>query len=279
MSRINNQQNIFQVSQPAPFSTIGLFTYLRTYARRHDETDPKSTVESWKECIERIVRSCNNQLHVNFTEEEMKEVFSLLYNLKCSVAGRFLWQLGTRTVDNLGLPSLQNCSFVTINDPVRPFTWAMNFLMLGSGVGYRVLPEDLVNFPDVKYALATRKDTKDADFIVPDSREGWVKLLGKVLKAHFYSGKSFTYSCTLLRSKGAPIKSFGGLASGPEVLCDGIDKINNVLNKRTGQRLRPIDALDVMNIIGMIVVSGNVRRSAQICLGDSKDAEYLNAKN
>jgi len=279
MSSINNQQNIFQVSQPAPFSTIGLFTYLRTYARRHDEMDPKSTVESWKECVERIVTSCNNQLQVNFTGEEMKEVFSLLYNLKCSVAGRFLWQLGTRTVDNLGLPSLQNCSFVTVNEPVRPFTWTMKFLMLGSGVGYRVLPEDLVNFPDVKYALATRKDTKDADFIVPDSREGWVKLLGKVLKAHFYSGKSFTYSCTLLRSKGAPIKSFGGLASGPEVLCDGIDKINNVLNKRAGQRLRPIDALDVMNIIGMIVVSGNVRRSAQICLGDSKDTEYLNAKN
>jgi len=276
---INNNQNIFQISSPPPFNTMGLFTYLRTYARRHDETDPKSTVESWKECIQRVVESCNNQLHVGFTNDEMKEVFNLLYNLKCSVAGRFLWQLGTRTVDNLGLPSLQNCSFVTINEPVRPFTWAMNFLMLGSGVGYRVLPEDLKDFPTVKYALVTRKDTKDADFIVPDSREGWVKLLGKVLKAHFYSGKSFTYSCTLLRSKGAPIKSFGGLASGPEVLCDGIEKISSVLNKRVGQPLRPIDALDVMNIIGMIVVSGNVRRSAQICLGDSKDTEYLNAKN
>lgn len=276
---INNNQNIFQISSPPPFNTMGLFTYLRTYARRHDETDPKSTVESWKECIQRVVESCNNQLHVGFTNDEMKEVFNLLYNLKCSVAGRFLWQLGTRTVDNIGLPSLQNCSFVTINEPVRPFTWAMNFLMLGSGVGYRVLPEDLKDFPTVKYALVTRKDTKDADFIVPDSREGWVKLLGKVLKAHFYSGKSFTYSCTLLRSKGAPIKSFGGLASGPEVLCDGIEKISSVLNKRAGQNLRPIDALDVMNIIGMIVVSGNVRRSAQICLGDSKDTEYLNAKN
>lgn len=279
MSSINNEQNIFQVSSPPPFNTMGLFTYLRTYARRHDETDPKSTVETWRECIQRVVESCNNQLHVNFTKEEMKEVFNLLYNLKCSVAGRFLWQLGTRTVDNLGLPSLQNCSFVTINEPVRPFTWAMNFLMLGSGVGYRVLPEDLKDFPNVKHVVVTRKDTKDADFIVPDSREGWIKLLGKVLKAHFYSGKSFTYSCTLLRSKGAPIKSFGGLASGPEVLCDGIEKINIVLNKRAGQSLRPIDALDVMNIIGMIVVSGNVRRSAQICLGDSKDAEYLNAKN
>ena len=54
---INNNQNIFQISSPPPFNTMGLFTYLRTYARRHDETDPKSTVESWKECIQRVVES------------------------------------------------------------------------------------------------------------------------------------------------------------------------------------------------------------------------------
>jgi hypothetical protein len=152
----------------------------------------------------------------------------------------------------------KNCAFSVIDDPVRPFTWAMDMLMLGCGVGYRLLPEDVAKLPPVKYALVTRKDTKDAEFIVPDSREGWVKLLGKVLKAHFYSGQSFTYSCTLLRSKGAPIKSFGGLASGPEVLCDGLEKISGILNKRAGQRLRSVDALDIMNIIGMIVVSGNV---------------------
>ncbi|HPC26741.1 MAG TPA: hypothetical protein PK410_04360, partial [Paludibacteraceae bacterium] len=66
-----------------------------------------------------------------------------------------------------------------------------------------------------------RKDTNDADFVVPDSREGWVKLLGKVLKAHFYSGEGFTYSTVCVRGKGAPIKGFGGTASGPEELCWG----------------------------------------------------------
>lgn len=122
------------------------------------------------------------------------------------------------------------------------------------------------------------KKTNDADYIVPDSREGWVKFLGRVLKAHFYSGESFTYSCVLLRSRGAPIKGFGGLASGPEFLCDGIKKISDVLNKKSGQKITPVDALDIMNIIGMIVVSGNVRRSAQLALGDCKDMEYLRAK-
>ena len=261
-----------------PFDTMGLFTFLRTYARRHDETDPNSTVETWQETINRVVNACSTQLHVPFTDAEKRELFTLLYNLKCSVAGRFLWQLGTSTVNRLGIPSLQNCAHVVVNEPIRPFTWTMNFLALGAGVGYRILPEDLKGFPTVKHAVITRKDTKDADFIVPDSREGWVKLLGKTLKAHFYSGKGFSYSCTLLRSRGAPIKGFGGVASGPEILCDGIDKISNVLNKRAGQPLRPIDALDIMNIIGMVIVSGNVRRSAQIAIGSIHDKEFLQAK-
>jgi hypothetical protein len=57
-----------------------------------------------------------------------------------------------------------------------------------------------------------------------------------------------------------------------------MELISEVLNKRRGQQLRPIDCLDIMNIIGMIVVAGNVRRSAQIAIGDYDDLEYLKAK-
>jgi hypothetical protein len=274
----NSKNTNFKVSGKQPLNTVGLFTFLRTYSRRHEENNPKSTIESWEECLTRVVKASNQQLGVGFTPEEQQEFFDLLYNLKCSVAGRFMWQLGTKTVDKLGMNSLQNCSAVVVDSPVDPFTWAMNFLMLGSGVGFRILPSDVAKLPIVKYAQITRKDTNDADFIVPDSREGWVKLLGRTLKAHFYSGKNFTYSCILLRSKGAPIKGFGGLASGPEVLCDGIEKIQIILNKRAEHNIRPIDALDIMNIIGGIVISGNVRRSALLALGDCNDQEYIKAK-
>ena len=250
----------FTATNPQPFDSLGLFTYLRTYARRHDESDPHSTVESWQECLTRVVNACNSQLNVGFTPDEKQEFFDLLYNLKCSVAGRFLWQLGTRTVDKLGLMSLQNCAFTVIDNPVKPFTWIMNFLMLGAGCGYRISQSDVDKFPVVKHAEIVRRDEKDSDYIVPDSRQGWIKLLGKVMKAHFYSGEGFTYSCHLLRSKGAPIKGFGGLSSGPEVLCDGIAKINTLLNTKAGQKISSVDALDIANIIGMIVVSGNVRR-------------------
>ena len=67
-------------------------------------------------------------------------------------------------------------------------------------------------------------------------------------------------------------------ASGPEILVKGINEISGVIEARKGKQLRPVDVLDIMNIIGSIVVAGNVRRSAQIALGDADDLEYLNAK-
>lgn len=151
--------------------------------------------------------------------------------------------------------------------------------MLGSGVGFNIQKENVYQIPKVKSKIKIeRKDSNDADYIVPDSREGWVKLLGKVLKAHFYSGEGFTFSTVCVRGKGAPIKGFGGTASGPEELCWGINEIHKILNSRSNRKLRPIDCLDIMNIIGYIVVSGNVRRSAQIAIGDHDDVEFLKAK-
>ena len=259
---------------------VGFVTFTRTYARKLNPEDPESPVETWPQTITRVLDACDRQLHVGYTPKEREEAFNMIHSLKMLPAGRFLWQLNTETVDRLGLLSLQNCAFCVIDAPVRPFTWAMDCLMLGSGVGFNLSPEHVAKIPHVKptQIQATRLDSKDADFIVPDSREGWVKLLGKLLKAHFYSGKSFTYSTTLLRSSGAVIKGFGGSASGPEILCKGIGLINQVLNQRAGRALRSVDSLDIMNIIGMIVVAGNVRRSAQIALGVAEDTYFLRAK-
>lgn len=265
---------------PVPFSEIGYITYKRTYARRINEADPDSATEEFHQTAERVLQACETQLNVGFTEEERAEARRLFLNLKCSVAGRFLWQLGSKTVDRLGLASLQNCAVTLVDHPIKPFVWAFDMLMLGSGVGFNIQREFVYKIPCVldEEVVVTRKDTADADFIVPDSREGWVALLERTLSAHFYSGKSFTYSTICVRGKGALIKSFGGTASGPEELCWGIEKISEILALRRGKQLRPIDCLDIMNIIGHVVVSGNVRRSAQIAIGDCDDAQYLNAK-
>ncbi len=261
-----------------PWSTVGYLTYKRTYAR--DMGNGKT--EEFEDTIDRVLAASLTQLHCNFSEEEIMMLKDYMMNLKVSVAGRFLWQLGTKTVKTYGLPSLQNCAGCVVDEPVRPFTWAMDMLMLGSGVGYNIQNEHVSKLPPVnkKFKTPTRQDTASADFIVPDSREGWVQLLGKTLKAALLADNktTFTYSTQLIRSAGAPIKGFGGTASGPEILVKGITEISTVLEARKGKQLRPVDVLDIMNIIGSIVVAGNVRRSAQIALGDATDIEYLNAK-
>jgi ribonucleoside-triphosphate reductase len=262
------------MSYDTPWGEIGYIVYKRTYSRKKKD----GSTEEFPETIERELQGITKQLKLNLTEEEQEFYRKMRLQLKGSVAGRFMWQLGTKTVKQLGLSSLQNCAFTIINDPVRPFTWAMDMLMLGSGVGYSIKREHVYTLPKVKRVKITRQDDASADFIVPDTREGWVKLLGKVLKAHFLSGEGFTYSTQLIRSKGATIKGFGGVASGPEDLCWGMDEISKILNDRAGKKIRPIDCLDIMNIIGAIVVAGNVRRSAQIAIGDHDDIEYLKAK-
>ena len=267
-----------------PWSSIGYITYKRTYARRLDEQNINSPTEEFTDTVNRIVKASNEQLGVGFTDDENERLRKYLLELKGTVAGRFLWQLGTDTVNKLGLASLQNCAFTVINKPVEPFTWAMDLLMLGAGVGFNIQKENVEKIPPVNldFKCPIRSDANDADFIVPDSREGWVALLGKTLKAAFLahdSGKqTFTYSTALIRSKGAPIKGFGGTASGPEDLVWGINQIGKILEQRAGKKIRPIDALDMMNIIGAVVVAGNVRRSAQIAIGDPDDIEFLLAK-
>lgn len=265
-----------------PWSTLGYVTYKRTYSRRLEEANLDGPTEEFVDTINRVVQATQVQLGCNFSSEEELRLRNYLLGLKGSVAGRFLWQLGTKTVDTLGLASLQNCAATVIDEPVKPFTWAFDLLMLGSGVGYNIQKKNVDKLPAVKewFQAPVRVETADADFIVPDSRQGWVALLAKTLKSAFLSEKpgNFTYSTICVRGKGAPIKGFGGTASGPEDLCRGIAEISKILEKRVGKKLRPIDCLDVMNIIGSVVVAGNVRRSAQIAIGDADDVEYLLAK-
>lgn len=264
-----------------PWSPVGYLTYKRTYARPIENSD---RTEEFPETIERVILACRTQLNVGFTEDEEDRLRSYFLNLKASVAGRFLWQLGTKTVDRFGLASLQNCAFTSIDHPIRPFCWAMDMLALGSGVGYNLQHKNVDKLPKVNtwFKPPTRVNDGGADFIIPDSREGWVKFLGKTLKSAFLSESpdkgTFTYSTQAIRGKGTPIKGFGGVASGPEDLCWGINEISKVLMRRRGRKIRPIDALDIMNIIGHIIVAGNVRRSAQIAIGDPDDVEYLLSK-
>jgi adenosylcobalamin-dependent ribonucleoside-triphosphate reductase len=256
------------------FNGLGYVVYKRTYARNK----PDGTKEEWWETVQRCVNGAQ-KIGAGYTQEEAERLYDYVFNLKGNFAGRMLWQLGTPTVDRWGANSLLNCWAVAMREP-RAFLFLFENLMLGGGVGFSIRREDVHELPKIKSGVKIEhQSTKDADFIVPDSREGWVKLLSEVLDAYYVTGKSFTYSSILIRGKGEPIKGFGGTSSGPGILIEGIEKICTIFDGRVGKKLRSIDVLDICNIIGSIVVAGNVRRSAEIALGDPDDFLYLRAKN
>ena len=262
-------------SKVVPWGPLGYITYKRTYARK---LDGEKGTEEWWQTIKRCVDTVLNI--GKFTEEEATYLYDSTFNLKCSFSGRAMWQLGTDTMRRFGGDSLMNCWVVSVNDPIKPFCFAFNELMLGGGMGFNIQRENVYEIPKVRHAVkVVRRDEKDVDYIVPDNREGWIQLLQKTLEAFFFTGKSFCFSTICIRAKGAKIKGFGGVASGPEDLCRGIEQICDVLTKRVGKKLRPCDCLDIMNIVGSVVVSGNVRRSAQLALGDPDDYLYLSAKD
>ena len=145
-------------------------------------------------------------------------------------------------------------------ESIDDFEFLFDHLMLGGGVGFSVERSKIHEFPKVRSGVEiSHERSNDADVIVPDSREGWKRLLHAVLKSYFYTGKSFTYSTILVREYGAPLKTFGGTASGPGALIDGVADICKVMENRAGKKLRSIDVLDICNIIGRIVVSGSSR--------------------
>lgn len=258
-----------------PWGPVGYITYKRTYSRLIPD---QGRTEEW---FETCARACNGLVEIGglFTQFELESLYSDMFNLRGLVSGRALWQLGTESVDRIGADSLCNCWLILCNK-VDSFCFTFNQLMLGGGVGVNILPEYVYELPPVQFDPPIKRvDGPDCDFIVPDNRQGWVELLWRVLKAFFICGKPLVYSTQCIRAAGKEIKSFGGLASGSEPLVKGIDQIIKIMRSRFGEKLRPIDCADIMNIIGEIVVSGNVRRSSEIVIGHPHDLKFLNAKN
>lgn len=254
---------------------MGEIVYLRTYSRHIEELGRN---ETWPETIRRCIDGAV-EIGVQYTEEEAVRLFDHMFNLRCSFSGRALWQLGTPLVQSFSAASLNNCYYTDISS-VEDFELLFDYLMLGGGVGFSVERSKIHDLPKVKAGVKIEHiRSNDADIIVPDSRGGWRRLLHAVLKSYFYTGKSFSYSTLLVREFGAPLKTFGGTASGPGALIDGVADISKVLENRVGKKLRSVDVLDICNIIGRIVVSGSSRRSAQIAMGDPDDILFLRAKN
>lgn len=257
------------------WSNLARIVYKRTYARNDN-----GTPENWNDTVERTIGGNIRGLTEGkeFTFHEVERLRYFLQNRKAGPAGRGWWFSGAPAHFALGGAALCNCWFLTANDWMN-FVIAQDLLMLGGGVGMSVEHRFVSKLPKVKKNVTiVHRQVKDASFIVPDSREGWCELTLRVLEAFFVTGKGFTYSTICVRGAGEPIIGFGGKAGGPMPLVAFIEKMCALLVSREGRSIRPIDAADIICAIGEMVVSGNVRRSAILTMGDAWDKDYLRAK-
>ena len=189
--------------------------------------------------------------------------------------------MGTPVVHKKNLSAaLNNCAFVSTEDmesnPTRPFEFLMDASMLGVGVGFDTKGRG-------KVAVLGPSDETPIKYVIDDNREGWVESVSMELKSYFgvkgvkQSRVEFDYSA--IRPEGLPLKTFGGVSSGPGPLKDLHKSIAEVLDKRVGKTLDSRSIVDLFNLIGKCVVSGNVRRSAEIAFGEADDDEFLDLKN
>lgn len=207
-----------------------------------------------------------------------KEAYVRLFELKWTPPGRGLWVMGTDIVNKQkNSAALQNCAFVstnemTKNNPGKPFAFLMEASMLGVGVGFDDKGADK--------GFDIYEPTGTQEYVIPDTREGWqestVALINSYLKPD-QSALEFNYD--EVRPYGTPIKTFGGTASGPEPLIKLHNHIRNLFTGRAGEKLTRRDLADIGNMIGVCVVSGNVRRSAELLIGRIDDEDFLNLKN
>jgi len=250
------------------WSNLSRIVYRRTYARKDN-----GPLENWSDTVDRVIRGNTSD------EKEQNALRHLMLDRKAIPAGRGLWFSGSPAHGRIGGKALNNCWALSA-DKWQNFITAQDLLMLGGGVGLSVEHRYVSKLPKVKsnVKIIHLPNCSDADFIVPDSREGWCKLTSKVFASYFETGKSFTYSTVVVRGAGEPIRGFGGTASGPLPLVRFISNLCSILSTRAGRHIRPIDAADLICATGEMVVAGNVRRSAIIILGDSWDKEYLRAK-
>lgn len=308
----------FKDRQPK-WGPVGYITYKRTYARPLDTGETEEYWQTCQRVVEGVYtiqkwHQHRSQLPWSDSKAQAsaQEMYRLMWGFKFLPPGRGLWMMGADYVRKNGGAALNNCAFVstagigyedTIVDGQMmnssffgkdtrfsdPFTFLMDMSMLGVGVGGDTLGAGKVTILEPRkrvpqFTLSGSFQLSDEQppkvHVVPDSREGWVNLIRRVLES--YVGNDVWPSFidyTNVRRAGEPIKSFGGVAAGPEPLQRCVEEIQKILDPLIGQPITSEAIVDLFNVIGVCVVSGNVRRSAEIMLGKPDDDAFMNLKN
>lgn len=264
----------------------GIFSYI-TYKRTYARTKEDGTTEEFWETLKRVIEGvfsvqkehCD-ALNLTWDSRRAQKSAQIMYrkmwDFKFLPPGRGLWAMGTDAVKIKGSAILNNCAFASTeeiqHDFAAPFCWTLDMLCLGVGVGFDTLGANQIEI---------KKPTKNSGlkYTIPDTREGWIESLRLVLQAFERGSEIPDFDYSLIRPMGTPIKTFGGVSSGPEPLMKLLNSVKEHLLSKVGERITSVDIVDIMNFIGRCAVAGNVRRSAELALGLPDDEDFVECKN
>ena len=225
--------------------------------------------ETWPETIERYLTYFDKKgMLPQADKDELREA---IMSLSVMPSMRALMTAG---------PALErdntagfNCSYMAIDSP-RAFDELLYVLMCGTGVGFSVERQYMAKLPEVGCVFYP----SDIVIKVGDSKIGWSKAY-KELITLLYAGQVPSWDVSAVRLSGAPLKTFGGRASGPEPLVELFNFTVSMFKNASGRRLTSIEAHDLCCKIAQVVVVGGVRRSALISLSNLSDDRIRKAKN
>jgi len=248
------------------------FIHLSRYARWDYD---KGRRETWDETIERYFDFFSGHLEKNhkfkLENGERTELETAVKELKVMPSMRCLMTAGPALEkENV---SGYNCSYVKV-DHIRSFDEILYVLMNGTGVGFSVEEDYVRKLPSIPEELYETETT----IVVADSKLGWARAF-KELISLLYGGHIPNWDVSKVRPAGAPLKTFGGRASGPDPLVDLFNFTVDTFKVAVGRKLKPIEAHDIVCKTAEIVVVGGVRRSALISLSDLNDREMRFAKS
>jgi len=248
------------------------FIHLSRYARWDYDNGRR---ETWHETVERyfdfFTKHLKETCEFSLDNGARVELETAVKELKIMPSMRCLMTAG---------PALEkenvagyNCAYVKV-DQLRSFDEILYVLMNGTGVGFSVEEEYTNQLPSVPDQLYET----DTTIVVADSKLGWARAF-KELVSLLFGGHIPRWDISKVRPAGAPLKTFGGRASGPEPLVDLFNFMVSTIKSSIGRKLKPIECHDIVCKIAEIVVVGGVRRSALISLSNLNDREMRFAKH
>ena len=165
-----------------------------------------------------------------------------------------------------------NCAYVAV-DHIRVFGESLYIQMNGTGLGFSVERQYIQKLPEV----AEEFHETDTTVVVRDSKLGWATALDEYVRL-LYSGKLPKVDTSRVRESGAPLKTFGGRASGPWPFERMLINLARIWRGAKGRKLTSIEVHDAMCYIGECVVVGGVRRTSLISLSNHSDERMRHAK-